>query len=149
MIYLLLFIAILVGSLMPIQAGINTQLSRLIQNPFLGAFISFSTGVITLGALLLIKGFPHQEIKRLGLASPHLFLGGVLGAIFVGSTIFFIPKIGATNMIASFITGQLIMSILIDHFGLFGAPVQTLNMYRIVGVFLLFAGLMLVVKKST
>ena len=55
---------------------------------------------------------------------------------------------GATALICSFITGQLIGSVLIDHFGLMGLTPYPLNLNRIIGIFLLFSGLMLVVKKS-
>jgi transporter family-2 protein len=79
---------------------------------------------------------------------PHLFFGGVLGALFVGSSVFFIPKMGATSMIAAYITGQLIGSVLMDHFGLFGLSVFPITLTRLAGLFLLFVGLFLVIKKS-
>jgi bacterial/archaeal transporter family-2 protein len=147
MIIFLVLLAILIGSLMPLQAAINSELSRLIQNPFMGGFISFAFGTLTLGIILLTKGLPVEEFKRLSHASPHLFIGGVLGALFVGSSIFLIPKLGATTMIGAFVTGQLLMSLAVDHFGLFGVPAVAISMTRILGVFLLFAGLLLVVRK--
>lgn len=148
MIYGFIAIAVIVGMFMPMQAGINSELSRIIKNPFLGAFISLSIGALALGFILILKGFPSDELKRLTTIPPHLLLGGILGAVFVGSTIFFIPRIGATPMVAAFVTGQLLMSILIDHFGLFGVPVYSVNTFRIIGVFLLFLGITLVIKKS-
>lgn len=148
MIFYLIILAVLIGTLMPIQAGINAELTRFLQNPYLAATISFATGAVALLILLLIKGISLEEIKRIGGTSPHLFIGGVLGAIFVSSTIFFIPKLGATTMIAAFITGQLLMSVIMDHFGLLGLTPNPVSMTRIFGVILLFAGLLLVVKKG-
>jgi transporter family-2 protein len=55
---------------------------------------------------------------------------------------------GATAMVGAFITGQLLGSVIIDHFGLFGLQSYTLNYSRLMGIFLLFAGLLLVVRKS-
>lgn len=149
MIYFLIFIAIILGCLMPIQAGINAELSRMLNHPYLGAFTSFFIGTVALGLLILTKGIPAQEIKRVTAISPHLFLGGFLGALFVGSSIFLIPKMGATTMIATFVTGQLVGSVIIDHYGLMGLPINQINSARIIGVFLLFAGLLLVVRKGT
>ncbi len=148
MIFGLITIAVIIGALMPIQASINGELSRLTQNPYLAAFISFATGTLALLILLLIKGFPVEEFKRLPSASPYVFLGGALGALFVVSSVFFVPRIGTTTMIAAFVTGQLVMSVVIDHYGMLGLPVNTLTVPRFIGILLLFGGLLLVIKKS-
>lgn len=148
MLLILIIIATLIGCLMPVQAAINAELTRFIKFPFLAAFISFFIGTLTLLLIMIFQRVPMDEIKKLTTASPHLFLGGMLGALFVGSSIFFVPRIGATTMIAAFVTGQLLMSVIIDHFGLFGIPVLEVNLSRLIGVFLLFVGLFLVVKKA-
>lgn len=145
---MLALLAIVLGTLMPIQAGINAELTRVVQHPYLGAFISFATGSIALGAIVLLQGSPIEEAKRLLTAPPYLFLGGILGALFVGSSIFLIPKMGATAMIASFVTGQLLMSVMMDHFGWLGVPVNEVSLTRMIGVVLLFLGIFLVMKKA-
>ena len=149
MIFVYIGTAILIGALMPVQAGLNAELTKILRHPFLGAMISLTTGAIMVAAFVLVKGIGgFGELKRLGEVPPHLFLGGILGAIFVGSSIFFIPKMGATAMIGAFITGQLLGSVIIDHYGLLGLSPNPINFGRIVGVILLFAGLFLVVRKS-
>src|SRR5690606_24636615 len=115
-------VAIVIGTLMPLQAGLNAELTRNLSHPYLGAFVSLVVGAVAMGSILLFTdGFTN--IKKLSLAPPHLFLGGILGAIFVTSSMFLIPKMGATGMIAAFITGQLLGSVIIDHFGFLGVPV--------------------------
>lgn len=148
MIFFLIIAAVLVGLMMPIQAGLNAELTRLLNHPLIGAFISLVVGSIALFCLMLIQGFPFQEIKRIGEVPPVLFFGGILSALFVSSAIFFIPRMGATPMIAALITGQLLMSVIIDHYGLLSLTAYPLNLTRVLGVFLLFAGLFLVVKKG-
>lgn len=146
MIFGFVVLAILIGTLMPIQAGLNAELTRFLKHPYLGAFISLSVGAIVVSALVMLNG-GFGEVKRLGQAPLHLYLGGILGAIFVGSSLFFIPKMGATAMIAAFVTGQLIGSVIIDHYGLLGLTVNPVTMQRILGIILLFAGLFLVIRK--
>jgi transporter family-2 protein len=148
MIFILITAAILIGTLMPIQAGINAELARLVKQPYLGAFISFFTGTLFLSVILLIQGVSNHQIKSLNSASPILFLGGFLGALFVGSSIFFIPKMGATSMMVAYIIGQLVMSVCMDHFGWFGVPVNPVNFSKILGLALLFVGLFMVIKKA-
>lgn len=139
-------LAIFVGGLMPLQAGINAQLSRQLTNPFVGALLSFTVGTITLLCLSLTQGLHWEQFKKLGTLPPYLFLGGVFGASFVGSSIYLIPKLGATAMIASLITGQLIISVLIDHYGSLGLSQHLINPWRLAGVALLFSGLLLIIK---
>lgn len=148
MILVFILAAVVIGTLMPVQAAINAEFTRFLKHPYLAAIISLLTGALIMSLILVVQGFPTQEIKRLTEASPRLFLGGILGAIFVSSSMFFIPRMGATAMIASFITGQLLMSVMMDHFGLFGLPAQPVSITRILGVLLLFTGLFLVVKKT-
>jgi transporter family-2 protein len=148
MIIIFVFLAILIGTLMPIQAGFNAELTRNLEHPFLGAFISLLTGAIIVGILSVFHG-DVGNLKKLPDLSPHLLLGGVFGAIFVGSSLYFIPRMGATAMIGSFITGQMLCSVMIDHYGLMGMNTHPVSMTRIAGVFLLFAGLFLVVRKGT
>lgn len=146
MIFGFVVLAILIGTLMPIQAALNAELTRFLKHPYLGAFISLSVGAVIVSAFVMLNG-GFGEIKRLAQAPLHLYLGGILGAIFVGSSLFFIPKMGATAMIAAFVTGQLIGSVIIDHYGLLGLTVNPVTMQRILGIILLFAGLFLVIRK--
>lgn len=148
MVYVLLLLAVIIGSLMPIQASINAELTRVLKNPYLGAFISFCMGTLALTIICLIQGNFLQDLKRLTLASPYHFVGGLFGALFVGSSIMLIPKLGATTLMASFVTGQLLMSLVLDHYGWFGVTAQSISFQRVAGVILLFTGLLLIVKKA-
>ena len=149
MIFGLSFLAVIIGALMPVQAAINGQLSRFASNTYIAAFISFATGTLTLGLILLLRGTSTNEFKKIFEASPHLFLGGLLGSLFVVSSVYFVPRIGATMMITAFITGQLLMAVVLDHYGLFGLTKIPLNLSRGLGIFLLFAGLFLVIRKPS
>src|SRR5680860_1899351 len=124
MIFILITVAIIIGALMPFQAGINAELTRFVRHPYLAAFMSFFTGTLALSILVLVHGISGNVLGRLTEAPPRLFVGGVLGCLFVASTIYFIPRMGATTMIAALVTGQLVMSVVIDHYGLMGLQVQ-------------------------
>lgn len=146
MITVFVIIAVLIGCLMPVQAGINAQLTQALKSPYLSALISFGVGTIALFFLALIQSAPLAEIKKIPTLPPYLLIGGVLGATFVGSSIVFIPKLGATTMMAAFVTGQLLMSIFIDHYGFLGLTPHPVNFIRLGGVVFLFIGLILILK---
>jgi transporter family-2 protein len=148
MIFFLVLVTVLIGALMPFQAGINAELGRALRHPFLGAFYSFFSGTVVLAGLALVQRAPMTEFKRLTAINPLYLTGGLMGALFVGSSIFLIPRLGATTMIAAFVTGQLLMSVVIDHYGWLGLPAQPVSVIRVLGVLLLFVGLFLVVRKT-
>jgi transporter family-2 protein len=56
------------------------------------------------------------------------------------------PRLGATGYLGCVITGQLIASVLIDHFGWVGFPVHTASPGRIIGAILLFGSVALVLR---
>jgi bacterial/archaeal transporter family-2 protein len=148
MILFFVAIAIVIGGLMPFQAGLNAELTRHLGHPYLTAFISLFLGAFFVACIVLVQG-GFGELKKIFDTPPYLFLGGVLGALFVGSSLFLFPKLGATTLIASFVTGQLIGSLIIDHLGLLGAVQHPLSLNRLFGVFLLFTGLFLVIKRGS
>lgn len=77
----------------------------------------------------------------------YKYSGGLLGATFVTIIIFSVQKIGSTNMFALIITGQLIASIIYEHFGILGFKIVPVQPYKLLGVFLLIAGAILINKK--
>ena len=147
MIFWFVAVAIIIGALMPVQAGMNAELARFLKHPFLGAFLSLIIGGFAVSIVIFFSG-GFGELKRLSETPPQLLFGGILSALFVSSSMFLIPRLGATAMIGSFITGQLLGSVIMDHFGLLGLNQHPFNASRLLGVFLLFLGLFLVLKKA-
>lgn len=144
----LAILTVCIAALLPVQAGLNAELTKILKHPFLGALISFAMGTITLTLIILFQKTPVGDLRRLFSIPPQYYLGGMMGALFVGSSIYMIPRLGATTMMAAFVTGQLLSSIVIDHHGWFNLPVYPVTTTRILGIILLFGGLFLVVKKT-
>jgi transporter family-2 protein len=143
MIYVL--IACIIGGIMPFQGAVNARLSTVLGSGTMAALVSFMFGTFALTIVNLAQG-KLSQLKNITDATPLMLTGGLMGAIFVFSALYLIPKIGATSMMAAFITGQLALSLLIDHFGLLSLPVQPISAMRLAGVALLFAGVYLTTK---
>jgi transporter family-2 protein len=88
---------------------------------------------------LLIAQASLPDYKRLASIDWYLYLGGFLGAVFVSGMLYLMPKIGIANMLAAAIFGQLVVSVMFDHFGLAGITVE-ISISRVLGVVLLLAG---------
>jgi transporter family-2 protein len=132
------------GGLIAVQAPINAGLGRS-TGSLPAALISFGVGTIALAAVVVLSG------KAGGLDSAfevswYYLLGGLLGAVYVTHALIAVSVIGAGGVAAATITGQLTASVLIDRFGLFGLDEVALSPERVIGVALLLAGTVLVVR---
>jgi len=72
--------------------------------------------------------------------------GGLIGAAVVLGSIIAGPKIGALALVGLLLTGQLIASASMDHFGWFSFPIQKMSEARLLGILLLVGGFLLVRK---
>ena len=142
-----LLTAILVGGLVPLQSSINTSLAAFLKHPLQATLINFMVGAIACAVVVFFvlgKRFPDTAVIQ---NIPwFLFLGGVLGVAFVTTVVVLTPRIGITNMLAGALAGQLIVSVIFDHFGLFGLQVHPVSPQRIIGIVLLITGIYLTNK---
>src|SRR5699024_12289081 len=69
------------------------------------------------------------------------FTGGMLGLVFLTGNLLLLPRIGAALTVVMTVSGQIIMGLFIDQFGLFDAEVHTINIGRISGVLLMLIGI--------
>jgi transporter family-2 protein len=143
---IMVLLTVLVGCLVALQGAINAQLGKELTHPLQAAFISFLAGTLVLALALAFSKFGYPTAGQLTSVHPKLLIGGVFGAIFVTSTILFIPKIGVANVLIAAVTGQMFLSLILDHFGLFGLDKQPASLARISGVLLVIVGLALVTK---
>lgn len=140
----LLFCAIFAGAVLPVQSGLNMQLAKSLGHPLWGALVSFGVGTLSLSLYALLSGVRIPSLANL-LALPFwLWCGGALGAFFVFSAIVVSPRLGAATSVALFIAGQMLASLLLDHFGMVGFPVHPANFVRILGAALVVAGVVLI-----
>lgn len=138
--------AFTMGLLVPFQAIINSRLSSLIQSNISAALISFTGGFLVFLTLNLLLPIPFPSPSKLLSLPPYLLIGGLIGSVFVLSAIMIVPKLGSMGFVALIVTGQLVMSLTMDHFGILGLPVNSINPMRVLGALLLLGGAGLILK---
>jgi len=134
------------GALVGMQAPINSRLGKSVGTAQAATF-SFLVGTV---ALLLLASFWHGglgNLSRVTDAPWWALIGGLLGAVYVSVALVAVRTLGASGLTAVVITGQLAISVLIDRFGLLGIAKQHIGASRILGLMLLIAGFLLVVRK--
>jgi len=140
------FIALLVGCLFPLQGALNAQLGKVVSHPLHATLISFIGGVIMLLILLIILQHGLPSIEQIKSTHWLNLTGGVYGVIIISSVILLTPRIGITNTIAAMVVGQLVFSVVLDHFGIFGLQERPINSVRLLGCFGLVLSLLLIQK---
>jgi transporter family-2 protein len=141
---LLLPIALAAGMAAPTQFAINTQLRDVVGGPILAAALSFLVGTVALFATTAVLRRSMPELLPIAGAPWWMWTGGLLGAFFVCASIILTPRLGAATTVGVFLTGQVVASITIDHFGLLGVPVQSASLPRIWGALLIVVGVVIV-----
>lgn len=135
---LFILISVVGGMVAGVQAPINGELGKKIGN-IEGAWLSFFIGTLFLSIIALFFG--KGQINSISTVPKWQLFGGFLGAIFVTTIIITVPYLGVALTILSAIIGQIIISIIIDHFGFFGADKIPFNWNRLIGCVLMLTAL--------
>jgi transporter family-2 protein len=101
-----ILLALVAGFCLPTQAGINTQLNLWSQSAILAATISFAVGTIGLLIYALCLRIPWPAVGTITHHPWWIWIGGLLGAFLVASTVVLAPRLGAASMIALIVAGQ-------------------------------------------
>ena len=82
------------------------------------------------------------------LSAPYWLIlgGGLIGAYVVFISLMATPILGVTTLFAALLGGQLLIAVLLDHFGLLGLNPHPINFGRFLGLSLLIVGVFLVRK---
>jgi transporter family-2 protein len=143
---LAVLVGVVAGCLVGMQAPINSRLGRTVGSVQAATF-SFLVGTVL---LVLVAAFLRGGLgnfSQLGRVPWWALVGGLLGAIYVTVALIAVRTLGASGLTAVVITGQLAISVAIDRFGLLGVGRQPIGLHRVVGLLLLLAGALLVVRK--
>ena len=135
---------VVVGALIALQAPINSGLGK-VTGTMPAAALSFLVGTALLLGIVVIAG----EAGSLGKATDvkwYYLIGGVLGAAYVTTVLLTVRTLGAGGVTAATVAGQLTMSVVIDRVGFLGLEETPITLTRVIGVLLLFAGTVLVIR---
>jgi len=137
-------IILVCGALQAWGPPMNGALRGALANPWLASIISFLPIVFVLAVVLFCLPRPLPTAEGVSNMKWWAPLGGLAGAFAVICGLLFVDKVGAAVFGGLTITANILMSLLIDQFGLFGMPVHHLNLWRILGGALMVAGIALI-----
>jgi transporter family-2 protein len=133
-----------VGGLIAAQPAVNAGLGKE-TGSLAAALISFAVGTLLLAGIVVLAG-ETGGISGMFEVPWYYLLGGVLGAAYVLTALVVVKEIGAGGTAAATITGQLILSIVLDRLGVLGLEETPITPERVAGIGLLLAGTYLIVR---
>jgi len=138
-------LAIAVGAGLTLQVGMNGAVGTGIGSPLLASIVNFVIGLAALVAVAVVGG------ARIAPGSPGTvpgwaWLGGLFGAAYVAAITVLGPRLGAVALLALVLLGQMAAALLVDHFGIVGFEQTAVTPARLIGVALLAAGVMLIIR---
>ncbi|MFN3558996.1 MAG: DMT family transporter [Brevundimonas sp.] len=134
---------VLAGGATALQAPTNAKMMGAVGSPVNAAFVSFAVGTAALGILAVILQAKPDMVAARNLPW-YAWVGGLYGAIFVVAAAWGVPRLGVALTITLMVAGQLLIGLILDHFGAFGAPAHPMNLGRVAGVALVIAGVLMV-----
>ena len=135
-----------VGALVTLQIGSNARLKEALGGALPAIIASSVLGVALLGAAMLALQMPWPSATKLRAAPASAWLGGVFGAVYAIVTVLLVRHMGAATLIALVVAGQLICSVVLDHFGVLGFEIRSATSWRLTGCGLMLAGFFLIWK---
>ena len=132
-------LALLIGALISIMVSFNSGLEGYVGSTY-SVVIIHAIGLI---AILIVAAIKKEKIVIKEAIPFYLFLGGIFGVMLTLVNVTTIGRIGVALTTALAVFGQLVFSSLVDHFGLFGLTKYEFNPKKLVGLLIVFVGLVI------
>jgi bacterial/archaeal transporter family-2 protein len=136
---LAIFCAVLIGVVSAIYLPMNSSVARYLGSSLTANISFYSVALVTAILIFVIFG-EFETIHNFKIVPPYLYLTGFVSAFIVLGITFLIPVLGARKLVILSIAGQLIMAIIVSHFGVLESPEDPINLRKILGASLLFTG---------
>ncbi|MEB0227424.1 DMT family transporter [Pseudomonas sp. 10S4] len=140
----LIVLAVIAGAVVPFQSAINANLGRGLGHPLWATLASLLVSIVVLLPVMLALRLPLPSLAFITKAPLWMWAGGAFGVCFISLALMLLPKLGASGFIALALAGQVVASLVLDHFGLFGLVERQMTLPRVFGAVLLMGGVALI-----
>lgn len=140
-------LALLAGAAIAIQAGMNAQLGVSLKSPLLAAAVTFMVACGSVLAVVFISARQLPTTTSIHAVPGYLWFSGAISAFGVASFYFLIPQMGVGSMMSYALTGQLLIAMLISHYGWFDLPETPVTISKLVGVLAMIVGIVLINRR--
>ena len=135
--------SIVSGIANPFQSATNAQLNKQLQAPVWTGILVYLIGLM---GMLLVQLFARQPVPtaHVGHVSWWAWTGGLISIFSTVAGLLFVQRLGSGIFTGLSITASLVVSVLLDQFGILGLKQHSASPGRLIGCGLLVAGVWLV-----
>ena len=138
-------IALVMGGMTAIYLPMNGVVARYLGSALLANIPFYLLGTITTLLLFTLTG-DFSAVTRFQDVPSDLDLSGFVSAFLVFGSTFLISRLGAGPFFVLFVAGQIIMALLVSHFGLLASPQDPITLKKGLGALLLLVGVVLAIQ---
>jgi bacterial/archaeal transporter family-2 protein len=142
-----ILLIILIGLAGGVAVGVQSPMASMITQRlgmFESVFIIHVGGAIFALVPLLLYG--GGKLGQWRSVPWYVLLAGIFGLIVIGAISYMIPRIGVAGAITTIVAGQLLVSTVLDQFGLLGTIARPMDPARAIGLAVVLFGVWLTVK---
>lgn len=125
----------------------NARLREGSESPLFAAAASYALGALVLGVLLAFGVLGRPNLGGAMRVAWWAWAAGLIGAAQVTINLMAIPRLGAAPLTAISLSAQLIAAVALDHFGALGLERSPINGWRVGGMVMLLAGVIMMQKR--
>lgn len=147
--WLLYPLILVAGALQALGNAMNAKLRGHVVNPWLAATVSFVPIVFVFVTLFFMMPTPLPTLDALGKMPWYAPLGGLAGAVAVFGGLTLVDKVGAGPFNGLTLTANIITSLVLDAFGVFGLKGSGFKPLPWLGGLLMVGGVYLIARSGT
>lgn len=137
-------LAVMAGLSFVMQQAVNVNLRASLGSAAWAGFVSYVGGSVCMLVIALALRDPIPHVGVIVKSNWWAWSGGLFGAIYISIAIVLVPRLGTAAFVTLLVAGQMLASLVFDHYGLFGLVRHPVDLYRLLGAALLVAGVVLV-----
>lgn len=135
----------LAGAVLAMQPAMNSKLALGIDSSLYASLYSFTTGSLLLVLICLFLNGHRENITKVFTARRPFWVwgGGLLGTCIVVGQTYLVNHVGVGLLTIINIFGMLVMSVIIDNYGILGAQKVHITPKKAIGLFLVLGGIVM------
>ncbi|RSX54500.1 DMT family transporter [Bifidobacterium samirii] len=133
------------GMCSAVQTAILGRLGTALGSPIKASLVSFMVGMLALAVVVGVAERSYDITPALRRNNPvWMWAGGLLGGVVVLTNSLLSSHLGTGLTVVIVLAGQVLGSVVIDHFGLLETPRKPVRILHVVGLAVAFAGIALI-----
>ena len=137
-------LAVIAGVSVVIQQVVNASLRTALSSAVWAGFVSYAVGLACMALFALALRDPAPSASEAARLPWWVWSGGIFGAVFIALSVLLVPRLGAAAFIALLVAGQMLASVVFDHYGWMGLTQRPVDLPRLIGAALLIGGVVLI-----